>query len=339
MSQGTDKFDFSKQHWLRLLWKDILRINIDLYRVMIPIIILVKIAQEAGVIDHIARLLAPVMGLVDLPPSMGLVWATTMVSNIYGGMIVFASLAADEPLTVAQVTTLGGMMLIAHSLPVEVSISHKTGMRATFNLLLRVGCALLYGMLLNLIYTKAGWLGETNELGWIPEIPDNSLWAWVLSQLSIFVKISIIIALLVSFLRFLKYSGVENILIYLLKPILAVTGLGHKTVPITIVGMGMGLTYGGGLLIQESRKGDLSSKEIFGSMFLLALCHGLIEDTLLIMLLGADISGALYFRVIFSLILVSVVVRMINTMDAVLFHRFFMLKRGTYSASDKCCNK
>ena len=316
----------NSNHWLKRLWLDIVQINLDLYKVMIPIIILVKIAQQLGAIDYLAVLLSPVMSLVDLPPSMGLVWATTMISNIYGGMIVFFSLAADQPLSVAQVTTLGGMMLIAHSLPVEVSISAKTGMRPAFNLLLRVLCGLLFGVILSIVYSQTGWLSEMNQPHWMPEIPDSSLWVWVKSQISILVKIFVIIAVLVSLLRFLKYSGIENVLAYLLKPILKLTGLGQKTVPNTIVGMGLGLTYGGGLLIQEAKQGALTSREVFGSMFLLALCHGLIEDTLLVMLLGAHISGALYLRIVFSLILVTIAVRLIVTISDRVMYRYFMRK-------------
>jgi hypothetical protein len=294
---------------------------------MIPIIILVKITEEMGGIKYIAFVLSPLMQLVGLPDAMGLVWATTLMTNIYGGMIIFVSIAAQEPLTIAQVTVLGGMMLLAHNLPVEVRIAQKTGVRIGFNLLLRLGGALLFGFLLQTLYSSGNWLQETNVLLWQPEvISDPSLLAWAWLQLKTLVQVFIVIALLMTFLKLLKSTGFERLLIILLSPLLRLLGLGHKTAPITIIGMNLGLTYGGGLLIAEAQKGEVSRREIFGTISLIAICHSLIEDTLLVMLLGADISGALYFRVLFAFIVIAVGIRLIAQLSDAVFYRYLGTK-------------
>jgi hypothetical protein len=114
-----------------ILWRSG-RISLELYKIMIPIIIAVKILQDLGLIAWLALPLAPVMHLVGLPGEMGLVWATALVNNIYGSMIVFVSLAGQHDLTVAQVTVLGVMILIAHGLPVELQIVRKSGPRMGF---------------------------------------------------------------------------------------------------------------------------------------------------------------------------------------------------------------
>ena len=80
---------------------------------MIPIIIAIRILQEFGAVDALGKVLSPVMGIVGLPGSMGLVWATTILSNIYTGIVVFVAVSANEPLTVAQTTVLASMMLVA----------------------------------------------------------------------------------------------------------------------------------------------------------------------------------------------------------------------------------
>ena len=311
------------QDWWRDLAVDIFKITLDLYKIMIPIIIVVKIIEEAGGIKYIAYALSPLMQLVGLPDSMGLVWATTLITNIYGGMIIFVSMAAQEPLTIAQVTVLGGMMLLAHNLPVEVRIAQKTGVRVVFNLILRIGGALLFGFLLHLIYSTGNWLQETNVLLWKPDvIMDSSLSAWVWLQLKTLAQVFIVIAVLVAFLKLLKTTGFERILIFLLSPILRLLGLGSKTASITIIGMNLGLTYGGGLLIAEAKKGELSKREIFGAISLISICHSLIEDTLLVMLLGADISGALYLRLVFAFIVIGVGIRLVARLSDVVFYRY-----------------
>jgi hypothetical protein len=88
--------------------------------------------------------------------------------------------------------------------------------------------------------------------------------------------------------------------------------------------MSLGLTYGGGLLINEARSGRVSKTDIFGSITLLAICHSIIEDTLLIMLLGADISGALYFRVLFALLLTAVLIRLTRNLSEKYFNDYFV---------------
>lgn len=101
-------------------------------------------------------------------------------------------------------------------------------------------------------------------------------------------------------------------------------GLSERTTTITIVGVTLGLTYGGGLLINEAKKGDLTKMDVFGSLSLLALCHSLIEDTLLIMLLGADLSGILYARLIFSVILITLIIHFVRMLKDSVFKKVFV---------------
>ena len=58
---------------------------------MVPIILLVKVLEEIGAITLLGQWLGPLMALVGLPEEMGLVWAATIATNIYGGMIVLYS--------------------------------------------------------------------------------------------------------------------------------------------------------------------------------------------------------------------------------------------------------
>lgn len=291
---------------------------------MIPIIILVKIIEELGGIKYIAMGLEPLMQLVGLPASMSLVWATTMLTNIYGGMIIFIS-NTNEPLTVAQVTILGSMMLLAHGLPIEVRIAQKSGVRVLFTLILRIGGALLLGFLLHKLYATGDWLTQTNNA-----ISNNRHFlletslGWVINQLKTLLQVFMIIAGLVVFLKLLKLSSIEKLLAWILKPLLNIIGLSEKTTSISIIGITLGLTYGGGLLINEAKKGHIPQLDILGSLSLLAICHSLIEDTLLIMLLGTDLSGILYIRVIFSLLITSIIIQIAKNINKKIMYKYFV---------------
>ena len=92
-------------------------ISLTLFKLMIPIIIAIKILEELDAIIILSNWLTPIMELVGLPGAMGLVWATALITNLYGGIVVYASLAIDMSMSVAQVTIISSMMLIAHALP------------------------------------------------------------------------------------------------------------------------------------------------------------------------------------------------------------------------------
>ncbi len=311
--------------WLKSLALEIVSITYNLFKLMIPIIIIVKIIEELGGIKYIGIILEPLMQLVGLPASMGLVWATTLLSNIFGGMIIYVTMAVEQPLSVAQVTVLGAMMLFAHALPIELRIAQKAGVRVLYLFILRVGGALLLGILLHNIYSFGGYLEQPSAALFKPAvILDNSLLGWVKLQLETLFKVFLVITALVFFLRLLKLSGIEKLMAWLLKPVLKVLGLSEKTTSITIIGITLGIIYGGTLLINEAKSGRVSKFDIFGSLTLLALCHSIIEDTLLIMLLGADITGALYFRVLFALLLTAILVRLAKILSDKTVNRYLI---------------
>lgn len=294
------------------LWMGALDIYLTLMRIMVPAVIIVKLLESIGLIEKVGLLIAPVMKWVGLPASMGIVWATTMLANIYTGMVVFSSLSVQAHLSVAQVTVLGTMLLLAHSLPVEVSIAKKAGVRPWATLLLRIGGALALGGLLNLIYQHWNLLQLPNHFIWQPRQTDHSLVTWAFEQIKTFMMIFVIVFLLVLLLKILRYLGIETWLNRMLSPILRLIGVGSHASSITIIGITLGLSYGGGLLIKEAQSGVLSSKDVFLSMGFLALCHSLIEDTLLVAVLGSHLSGILWARLMFAIVVVALLGRVMR---------------------------
>ena len=113
--------------------------SVLLFRIVVPISIATRLLDQLGLIHYLGDALAPVMGLLGLPGSMGLVWGTGMVTNLYGGMVVFASLAPGAGLSAAQVTVLATVMLVAHSLPVELQQLESESMVRVVNIELEDG--------------------------------------------------------------------------------------------------------------------------------------------------------------------------------------------------------
>ena len=97
------------------LVKETWSVSFTLFKLMVPILVVVKVLEECGAFPYIDLLFQPLMALVGLPDAMGLVWTTTLLTNMYGGMIVFFQLAAQESMSVAQVTVLSTLMLMPMS--------------------------------------------------------------------------------------------------------------------------------------------------------------------------------------------------------------------------------
>lgn len=314
------------QEFRSLFW-EIVEISSTLFRLMVPVLLLVRLLDELGVIHWLGELMGSAMALVGLPPMAGLVLASTMAINIYGGMILLLSLWPAEGLTVAQVTVLGGMMLMAHNLPVEVGIVRKAGVRLGVALLIRLGGCALYGLLLHHLYQAGNWLQQPAAPVWSPPAAELGFAGWLLNQVDSLGMVLLVITVLVSLLRLLRLLGIERLLILLLQPVLRLLGISPSATSITIIGVTLGLAFGGGLLIREANAGHVSGRDLFSAFALLALSHSVIEDTLLILALGADLSGALWLRLLFALAWVAFASRLYLRLGERFQRRWLVLPR------------
>jgi hypothetical protein len=62
---------------------------------------------------------------------------------------------------------------------------------------------------------------------------------------------------------------------------------GNGLVPL-ITGIIIGLTYGAGVIIYSIRTSNVKKKEAFLILLFLSICHAIIEDTLIFVVLGAN---------------------------------------------------
>lgn len=295
-----------------------------LLKILIPVSIIVKILAEFGLIKVIGEYLSPVMNFVGLPGEFGLVWATAMSTNIYAGIVVFINLSLTNIYSVAQVTILACMMLLAHALPIEVRIAQKAGVRLWYTLFLRIGGAILLGFLLNIIFTMLNLFQYNNKSIWQPIDVDPSLTVWIVDQLKFYLMIFLIILTLVSLMTILKKSGAINHLNKFLEPVLRISGMSKNAAPLTIIGTTLGLAYGGGLIIKEAKSGLLSKKDVFYSLSLMGMSHSLIEDTLLTLTIGASIFFILFGRVIFALIIMIILIKIVSHISTKTFEKYLV---------------
>ena len=269
-----------------LLLRETVKVYGVLLRIMVPTLIIVKVLQELGALELMGVALGPAMALVGLPAILGVVWATTLLTNMFAGIIVFYEIAAGLPLTVEQVTVLGTMMLLAHSIPIEGAVARRAGVPWWVTIALRVGGALVLGSLLHLVYSRFNLLQEPLIAVWKPVATDGSLQSWVWGQLQTLAMVFLVILSLMLLLKLLRYIGVEKLIHMALNPLLRLFGLGPSAANVTVIGVALGLTYGAGLLIRDLDDGTLNRRDAYIALCFLSLLHSLIEDTLLILALG-----------------------------------------------------
>lgn len=65
-------------------------------------------------------------------------------------------------------------------------------------------------------------------------------------------------------------------------------GISEKSSYPLSVGLIVGLSYGAGVLIDRTSRGELDDRSIFIMTMFLILCHAIVEDTLLFVALGAN---------------------------------------------------
>ena len=284
-----------------------------LFKVILPVIIVIRALELIGAIPFLAKFLEPLTSFIGIDGSLGLVWMAAILVNIYAGLAAFASLQAIFDYSVAETTILGLIILIAHSLPIEVAIAKKSRISWIFNLSFRFINAIVAGKILNLIFTKYELFNEPNQS--VLQVPNElvSNFEWATLQIQNFFIIFLIIFFIISTINILKVLGVWSLIINIMKIPLSYLGMSEKVANIILIGLTLGISFGGGFLIEESKKNNISKKDILLSLSFLSLCHSIIEDTILILLLGSHISGILFFRFIYTVIIILLMKILLET--------------------------
>jgi len=283
------------------LFQEIKDVTIPLYKILIPFIFIIKFLEIVGAVDLIAKVFEPLMSLIGLPAAVGIIWVTAIVVNIYAALILLVNLLPFIDMSVAQITILAVAMLLCHNLAVESAISRSAGVSFLFTVFFRLISAFFVSWILNLIYTYFNYLNEPFVTSFTIELPQAGLLFWLKDQALYLFYIFIIIVVLVTLLEILKFLGVENFLKKILVPLLRFFGISDSAMNIIIVGMTMGLQFGGGILIKEVNSAKIDKQSVFLSILMINLVHAIIEDTLLMLAVGGHYSGVIFARIIFGL--------------------------------------
>ncbi|MGV2137474.1 nucleoside recognition domain-containing protein [Agrobacterium sp. 16-2014-1-2a] len=304
--------------------RETLEIYWVLVRITVPIAILTELLSRIGAIEAVAPVFAPVMNLIGLPPELGLAWLTGMLVGIWGAVPLVFTLVPVSSLSVADVTVFSALILFAHGLPIEQKIIEKAGPGVIATTLLRIGGGLLYAFLLHHFLEVTGWLSAPVNPVWtaMGATPDWADYFWGLGETMLSM---LVILLVLSFgLEILRLTGVLALMMKALSPVLRLAGIRGEAEHLTAIGLFLGISYGAGLLIREAQSGAISPRQVFLSCVFMGFAHSVIEDTIVVMSLGADVYGVLVGRLVFAIVATAAIAALLHRLsDEVFFARMF----------------
>ncbi|WP_415236921.1 nucleoside recognition domain-containing protein [Sneathiella sp.] len=291
---------------LKEIFRESLIVYWGLLKIMVPVMVIVEIGVRLGVVEIISKWCAPIMSVFGLPAELSLVLATNLIVGLYGAGAALVTLAPGLDLTVENMTVLAGMLLFAHALPVEQTIVKKTGTPLIFSIFTRVFAAGFYGWIMHVVYQFFGALDgpATILITAGSQTGDTSWMAWGISSLTGLISVFGVLVFLITLLRVLEYLGITKLITRALTPALRLMGVGPNAAPLAMIGILLGLSFGGALILREVEKGALQPRSIFISMIFMGLCHSLIEDTIIAIAYGGHWSGVLVGRLVISILLI-----------------------------------
>lgn len=119
----------------------------NLTKIVVPVYFFVTFLKMTPILDTISNWVAPAMKLLGLPGEASIVLVLGNFINLYAAIGAIASLS----LTIKQITILSVMLSFSHSLFLESAVCKKTGVSLFMVISIRIGLALIFGLVLNII--------------------------------------------------------------------------------------------------------------------------------------------------------------------------------------------
>ena len=291
---------FSKNILIPALKKSIAT-SLWLLKMILPISLVVRFLGYFGVLGYMAAYLDPLFVYLGLPGSTAIVFLTSIFLPLYAPLAIITSMS----ITLRELTILALMCQIAHNLPVESAIQGRTGTTFRGMSILRIVMGIIAALILNLLLPKEMGMPlfaqtdvvAVNSIG-------ELLIIWLKSSLNIAFLIAAIVFSLNLLYNILNHYNFIAKLGKGLNPILKIFGLPENTGFLLLIGYIVGLAYGGALMIDQIKEGQVSRTDANLLNHHLALSHSVIEDNLLFVALGVSIWWILGVRLTLAWIVV-----------------------------------
>jgi len=272
--------------------------------VMVPVIVAVMLLEGFDVLRHVAGVFRPVMRLLGLPGDAALVFLSGALVSIYSAVAV----AANITVTVKQMTVLAVLCLVCHALPIECAVQKQAGTGVRAMTAVRLVMALLGALALYWLIPRGGAWADLARRAQTRITETPTFWEFLTPRLVkngwLLLKIVVIVMAIMILMELLRRTGVLRVLTVLMRPVTWAAGIPADSGFTVLTSMTIGLAFGAGTVIAESKRGHLSHEEQFRTNVFIGTTHSLFEDTVYWAILGASVLWIVAARLIIGCVAV-----------------------------------
>ncbi len=262
---------------------------------------LISFGRLSGLVERIMGVVDPVAALAGLPGEALFVFGLSIFFNFYAALGALAAFG----LGIRDTTIIALMCLLAHNLAYESALMKKTGSAATKMIIMRIVWALAAGWLMNVLL--AADMGPAILPAIDAGLPIVGFGrAWIAQAGLIIGVMAILLALLRIMRALLEEFGIVIYLSKVVAPFLKIFGLpAREGLPWLLAALS---DYKGACRLMDARIKDGAMKKQEADLFNhhAALCHGILEDSALAMILGLSLFWLILPRLAIALVVVWV---------------------------------
>ncbi|WP_346243425.1 nucleoside recognition domain-containing protein [Shouchella clausii] len=278
-------------------------------KIIFPVTLIVTLLGYTPLLDWLAKLIAPLMGLIGLPGEAAIPLVIGNVLNLYAG--IGAILTFD--FTVKEVFILAIMLSFSHNLIIESAVATKVGVRVSVIVAVRIFLAVAAAFIINLVWSggseqavyglaSAQAPQATGVMGMVAD----GLWTAFLGV----VQLAAIVIPLMLVVQIMRERNWLAVISKSLAPLTRLIGVGENTAVTLASGLTIGLAYGAGVMIDAVKEDRVKKKDLYVVFIFLVACHAVVEDTLVFLVLGIQVWPLLVIRLLTALLLTIVISRL-----------------------------
>lgn len=285
-----------------------------LCKLMLPISLGVGLLRWTGALEAIGRVLAPAMAVFHLPGEA----AVPLVTGYLAGIYALLGAMAMIPLEPAAVTVMGAMALIAHNLIIETTVQDRTGTPWWWMLLVRFLASMIVGLIV--AWSLAALQSHHLPALWLRFVPSEArtavptagglghfLAGWSREAFRLMLKITLVVTAMMIGTEWIRARGYLERLERGVRPLLSFLGLSRTVAFPWLTAQILGVTFGGGLLIEEMKVRLIEEKDVRALHTSIGISHSLFEDTILLAAVGASTFWIIVPRLLLAVVMVRLI--------------------------------
>lgn len=280
------------------------RAFLKLMLVVAPVYTAVTVLRYTPALQAFADFTAPFMRHFGLPGRAALALILGNVINLYAGLGAITALNLPVP----QLTVLAVMLLLSHSQILESAVFFQIKAKWWLLWAIRLAVSLLAGWGLGHLLVRGpaetgaasaelARLARTEFTGFWPAAADWATGLWATAWKMCLVLVAIFIGL-----EFARRYGLLEKMLTAVNKVTRLFGLSREAGLPWLGGNVFGIVFGGGLIIETTRRHKLSPRQVTLVATFLALSHGLFEDTAIFVVLGANIFWITLPRIVLAVL-------------------------------------